>query len=94
MWKCFKDVLVRPFLAKDPREQVVGTADTVGRVLWILHCQGDPGCQQFPALGRVGKCALQPQVSVFRLPPHAEGALETTGMCPGPTRRRSPHTQP
>ena len=72
--KCLENVLMRPFLAEDPGEQVVGTAYTVGRVFRILHCQDDGCCQQSPRRNRVGKRAFQPQILVFRLPPNAEGA--------------------
>ena len=37
---------MRPFLAEDPGEYVVGTAHAVGRVFGILHCQGDGCCEQ------------------------------------------------
>src|SRR5271156_2097713 len=44
--KCFENVPVRPFLAEDPGEHMVGAAHAVGRVIRILHCQGDGGCDQ------------------------------------------------
>jgi len=94
--KCSKDVLVRPFLAQDPREHVVGTAHAVRRVLRVLHCQGDRGRQQSPRRNRVGKRAVQPQILVLRLPPHAESALQITGTNPDPhpVGHRVPARQP
>jgi hypothetical protein len=75
---------MRPFLAEDPGEHVVGAAHAAGRVFRIPHGEGDGGYQQSLRRDRVGQRAVQPQILVLRFPSDAESALEITGMNPSP----------